>query len=113
MSYFSVPVNPTNDYDSKGAYSGITELQSVRPDLTPDLNAPLGREHPKKSRTWLIVSLFFTFAWLCPIGILLVLNGRAYVVGASVGCGFKHNCDFNPFAADSFGQARKLDKRAS
>jgi hypothetical protein len=97
------------DSTSEDEIKGATPAWSQVP-LVP--KPPMGTQaHPKKGHIRLIISLLICLAWLCPITILLVLNWKAYIVGASVGCGFKHNCDYDPFAENPFAQAQRLDKR--
>ncbi|MCJ1464103.1 hypothetical protein MMC07_002716 [Pseudocyphellaria aurata] len=55
----------------------------------------------RRSWTWAVVSQTISVLWLAPIIALLILNFKAYVIGASIWCP-RGNCAADPFGA--FGE---------
>jgi hypothetical protein len=93
----------TSEYLWKGACAQANSISA------------LGRRvrfvHRKKSIKQMIISQVFGLAWIVPIVILLTINFKGWIVGASVGCGFrKSKCDLDPFAPNAIAEAQKLDR---
>lgn len=67
----------------------------------------------RQTRKWPIslhfLSHLFGIFWMAPIAVLLILNFKNHVIGASVWCP-RGNCNAQVFADDAISQASKLDK---
>ena len=57
------------------------------------------------------LSQLFGLTWLVPIIALLVLNYTDHIIGASVGCALKKDCNHDSFAENAIQQAAKMDKK--
>jgi hypothetical protein len=82
---------------------------SQTPDPAPAVM--IKPEHHKTSIFRTVVSQLFGLGWIGVIVALLVINYIGWRIGASVGCGVKKSCDYDPFTPDAFKRAAEMDKK--
>ena len=88
--------------ERKGSASSSPEI----PNYFQEHEAPKRR---RKSWTYVFISQLLGVLWLAPIGTLLFLNFKGYIIGASAWCPGK-NCSADQLGDDAIMKAQRLDK---